>query len=62
MDIHDFLFPAMRQPYHDRRNIFDLKNLMAKEPYGQFKAWFGEACKTSGILEPNAMTIATATK
>lgn len=52
----------MRQPYHDKHKIFDVKDLVAKEPFGQFKAWFEEACKTNGIFEPNAMTIATATK
>ncbi|XP_025093136.1 pyridoxine-5'-phosphate oxidase-like isoform X2 [Pomacea canaliculata] len=52
----------MRHPYHNKRSIFDERDLVAKEPYAQFQKWFEEVCKTNGIMEPNAMTVATATK
>ncbi|KAL8603233.1 hypothetical protein ACOMHN_046239 [Nucella lapillus] len=52
----------MRQPYHDKSDIFDMKDLSAREPYGQFQQWFQEACTAKGIEEANAMTLATATK
>ncbi|XP_076470197.1 pyridoxine-5'-phosphate oxidase-like [Babylonia areolata] len=53
---------AMRQPYHDKSDIFDVKDLVAKEPYKQFQKWFEEACNVKGIEEANAMTLATASK
>lgn len=52
----------MRKPYHNQENIFDLQHLAALEPFGQFKHWFDDACKQDSILEPNAMSLATATK
>jgi pyridoxamine 5'-phosphate oxidase len=33
---------------------------VARDPFEQFRAWLEEALKTDGIVEPNAMTVATA--
>lgn len=52
MDIHGF-----RQEY--TRNGLDLPDLNP-DPVIQFEHWFKQACD-AGILEPNAMTLATAT-
>ncbi len=32
---------------------------VARDPFAQFGAWFGEALEAEGIIEPNAMTLAT---
>lgn len=50
----------MRHPYHDKSRRFDIKDLVAKEPFGQFEHWFKEACEIKQIAEPNAMALATA--
>lgn len=47
----------MRQDY--RLAELDEESLPAN-PIGQFKKWFKEACEV-GVIEPNAMTLATAT-
>lgn len=48
---------ALRQPY----NVPGLhESDLLPSPFEQFQAWFSEA-KASGIKEPNAMTLATAT-
>lgn len=52
----------MRIKYKDRNQTFDVNNLISKEPIGQFKAWFDQACNSPEILEPNAMLVATATR
>jgi len=52
---------GMRKPYNDKDNFFDVKDLVAKEPFGQFKAWFEEASNHNQIEEANAMCLATAT-
>lgn len=52
----------MRIRYKDKDETFLEKHLVSKEPFGQFKAWFEEACTRKEILEPNAMCLATATK
>jgi len=52
----------MRIKYKDKHEIFTEDDLISKEPMGQFKAWFEEACNTPEILEPNAMLLATATR
>lgn len=52
----------MRLKYKNRSETFTEDNLISKEPIGQFKAWFEEACNTPQILEPNAMLLATATR
>merc|ERR1712241_67105 len=53
---------AMRKPYKGKQDVFDVGDLVAKEPYQQFYAWFDEAKKTDGIMEANAMSLATASK
>lgn len=52
----------MRIKYKNKNETFTEDRLISKEPIGQFKAWFDEACNTSQIFEPNAMFLATATK
>jgi len=52
----------MRAPYHNLDEGFDVQDLTAKEPIGQFTDWFEAASKDAGIKEPNAMALATATK
>ena len=52
----------MRKPYKGKQEAFKEDDLAGREPFSQFKAWFDEACKVDGILEANAMSIATATK
>lgn len=49
-------------PYKGKRDVFDIDDLVSKEPFEQFSSWFEEAKKCEGILEANAMAIATATK
>ncbi|CAG9125378.1 hypothetical protein JYU34_006028 [Plutella xylostella] len=53
---------GMRIRYKDKSETFLESHLVSKEPFGQFKAWFEEACTRKEILEPNAMCLATATK
>ncbi|XP_026734258.1 pyridoxine-5'-phosphate oxidase-like [Trichoplusia ni] len=53
---------GMRIKYKDKDDTFLEKNLVSKEPFGQFKAWFEEACARKEILEPNAMCLATVSK
>ena len=52
---------GMRKPYHDKSDFFDFSDLVAKEPFAQFKHWFEEATAHSGIYEANAMCLSTAT-
>ncbi len=56
------IFSGMRKPYKGVTEIFDVGNLVAKEPIAQFTDWFQTACATDGIMEANAMSLATATK
>ncbi|XP_071519250.1 pyridoxine/pyridoxamine 5'-phosphate oxidase-like isoform X2 [Panulirus ornatus] len=53
---------GMRKPYKGKNEAFTEDDLVAKEPFAQFEAWFNEACHTPGIIEANAMCLATATK
>ncbi|XP_035439511.2 pyridoxine/pyridoxamine 5'-phosphate oxidase [Spodoptera frugiperda] len=53
---------GMRIKYKDKNDTFLEKHLVSKEPFGQFKAWFEEACSKKEILEPNAMCLATVSK
>ncbi|KAM3965344.1 pyridoxine 5'-phosphate oxidase [Aphomia sociella] len=53
---------GMRIRYKDKDDTFLEKHLVSKEPFGQFKAWFDEACSRKEILEPNAMCLATVSK
>ena len=57
-----FFISGMRKPYKGERDVFDLNDLVSKEPFGNFDQWFKLACQTPGILEANAMTLATASK
>lgn len=52
----------MRHPYKDVKELFLEADLVSKEPFGQFKQWFEQACNAEGILEANAMCLATATR
>ncbi|KOB75659.1 Pyridoxamine 5'-phosphate oxidase [Operophtera brumata] len=52
----------MRIRYKDKDETFLEKHLVSKEPFGQFKIWFEEACNRKEILEPNAMCLATVSK
>jgi len=54
--------PGMRIAYKGKEEAFTEDQLVAKEPFGQFDAWFSEAAKIASIEEPNAMALATATK
>ncbi|KAK3885331.1 hypothetical protein Pcinc_010453 [Petrolisthes cinctipes] len=53
---------GMRKPYKGKNEAFTEDDLAAKEPFAQFTAWFTEACYTPGIIEANAMCLATATR
>ncbi|RVE49486.1 hypothetical protein evm_005827 [Chilo suppressalis] len=53
---------GMRIKYKDKDETFLEKHLVSKEPFGQFKVWFEEACNRKEILEPNAMCLATVSK
>jgi len=50
----------MRAPYLGNEQAFVETQLTCKEPIGLFTEWFEVARKTPGILEPNAMCLATA--
>ena len=41
--------------------ILCAKDLICKEPFGNFKHWFEQARNCSDIMVPNAMGVATAT-
>ncbi|XP_059178478.1 pyridoxine/pyridoxamine 5'-phosphate oxidase-like isoform X2 [Physella acuta] len=53
---------GMRKPYRGKHDIFDVSDLVSREPFEQFKSWFEEAKNTEGIMEANAMSLATSTK
>ncbi|KAG8234063.1 hypothetical protein J437_LFUL013559 [Ladona fulva] len=55
-------YKALRGTYRGKSDVFTEKDLVAKEPIGQFKSWFELACQTEGLKEPNAMCLATATR
>lgn len=52
----------MRIKYKSKDETFLEKDLVSKEPFGQFDAWFKEAVGNKNILEPNVMCLATATR
>lgn len=52
----------MRVKYNEEEETFLEEDLYSKEPIGQFREWFEDACKCEDIVEVNAMTLATATK
>lgn len=49
----------LRKDYHSRK--LD-KTMVKANPIDQFKDWFAEAIESMGSREPNAMTLATASK
>ena len=51
---------GMRKPYLDGRSTFDVKELVSKEPFAQFSAWFEQAKSCDKVEEANAMCLATA--
>jgi len=51
----------MRMPYNGTNEQFDVKDLISKEPFGNFQHWLEQACSCSSVYEPNAMALATAT-
>lgn len=53
---------GMRVKYKLKEEVFTENDLVSKEPIGQFKKWFDEACLTDGILEANAMCLSTCTR
>lgn len=53
---------GMRVKYNEEEDAFLEEDLCSKEPIGQFREWFEDACKCEDIVEVNAMTLATATK
>jgi pyridoxine/pyridoxamine 5'-phosphate oxidase len=54
-------FTELRKPYNSVHEVFDVKDLVSKEPFENFRIWFEEACNSKNIYEPNAMALATAT-
>uniref|UniRef100_A0A1B6BY41 pyridoxal 5'-phosphate synthase n=1 Tax=Clastoptera arizonana TaxID=38151 RepID=A0A1B6BY41_9HEMI len=52
----------MRAVYNAKHQPFLEDHLTYKEPFGQFKVWFEEASRSTGILEPNAMCLATVSR
>ncbi|XP_075211656.1 pyridoxine/pyridoxamine 5'-phosphate oxidase-like isoform X2 [Lycorma delicatula] len=52
----------MRAKYNDNCNVFTEGDLESNEPFLQFKKWLDDAIKTPGILEANAMCLATANR
>ncbi|XP_038044693.1 pyridoxine-5'-phosphate oxidase-like isoform X2 [Patiria miniata] len=53
---------AMRKPYKEGHESFEEGDLVAKKPMAQFAAWFKDATELKSVGEPNAMTVATASK
>jgi len=53
---------GMRKKYKRKDETFTEKDLVCKEPIGQFKMWFDKACNISNIEEANAMCLATSSK
>ncbi|CAI9715390.1 pyridoxine-5' phosphate oxidase isoform X2 [Octopus vulgaris] len=51
----------MRKPYRSSKDIFDLSQLVSRNPMKQFQAWFQEASNHPQIIETNAIALATAT-
>lgn len=50
---------SLRHDYHNRDDLFLESALVSKNPIKQFQNWLEYACSLPGILEPNAMTLAT---
>ena len=53
----------MRVGYNaDKQAAFDVAQLVAKEPFANFRRWFDAVRQSKAVLEPNAMCLATASK
>jgi pyridoxamine 5'-phosphate oxidase len=52
----------MRVSYSRGDDGFDVANLVAKEPFTNFKHWFDAMRESKMVHEPNAMCLSTATK
>jgi pyridoxine/pyridoxamine 5'-phosphate oxidase len=50
------------QCVYSAHDVFDVGDLVSREPFKQFTSWFDEASNAPDIGEPNAMALATATK
>ncbi|KAL5005677.1 hypothetical protein ScPMuIL_016835 [Solemya velum] len=53
---------GMRVPFRSPDDLFDVQHLESTNPMSQFGEWFKQASETPGVEEPNAMSLATATK
>lgn len=53
---------GMHTRNHSEKKIFLEESLIAKEPFGQFKAWLHDAIQKPEIVEANAMCLATASR
>jgi len=51
----------MKKPHNGISDQLDAKDLISKEPFGNFKHWMEQACNCSSIRDPKAMSVATAT-
>lgn len=56
-----FLLVAMRISYNPADPL-DIDKLPTNDPFQLFHLWFGDVKKCEKIVEPNAMTLATANK
>lgn len=52
----------MRRPYRSANEAFTDKDLVTREPIGQFRHWFEEVCSLNCMEEPNAVCLSTCTK
>jgi len=52
----------MRVPYNDENSVFTESDLVSMEPFANFRHWFEQACQSKSVVEPNAMSLATASK
>ncbi|XP_063314924.1 pyridoxine-5'-phosphate oxidase [Pelobates fuscus] len=53
---------SMRKSYRSDEEAFEESHLASLDPIIQFNSWFQEVAQCSGIAEPNAMCLATATR
>ncbi|KAI0210414.1 hypothetical protein LSAT2_004845, partial [Lamellibrachia satsuma] len=43
-------------------SAFTETGLISKDPYVNFRHWFDQACQSKSVIEPNAVSVATANK
>ncbi|KAM4622802.1 pyridoxine-5'-phosphate oxidase [Discoglossus pictus] len=53
---------TMRKSYRSDEEAFEESHLVSLDPIKQFTAWFQEVIQCTAIAEPNAMSLATATR